>query len=172
MGICSTHFAAWRSDHQHWLEEQVAMRYSTATIFFLRLIKTVQQALRTTGVEDSQVFTERFQVASSVFSLADNAETFEVLLHASDHSSLVEVPPGISILDAALSEHIPLRYSCKTGTCGLCVGKVLKGRVNMAFNGVLAPSETREGRVLLCQCYPADDAVTIEADAEWTIFFE
>ena len=41
----------------------------------------------------------------------------------------VEVPPGVSIVEAALSAGIYVPYGCNNGTCGDCVARVVSGEL-------------------------------------------
>lgn len=50
----------------------------------------------------------------------------------------VQRTPGVSLLDAALRQGIPLDHKCKKGTCGRCMVTVLAGA------HLLAPKTRRE----------------------------
>lgn len=88
----------------------------------------------------------------------------EVLLHFYEQSNLLDVHPGKSILAAALEEKIPLPYSCKTGTCGVCTARLTSGKVNMIANYALRKTDLDAGLILLCQSYPLTSDVTVEID--------
>lgn len=86
----------------------------------------------------------------------------EVLLHFYEQSNLLDVNPGKTILEAALEDRIPLPYSCKGGTCGVCTAKLTAGKVKMRHNYALAPSDIDDGMILLCQSFPLTADVTVE----------
>lgn len=86
----------------------------------------------------------------------------EVLLHFYEQCNLLEVAAGKTILEAALEDRIPLPYSCKGGTCGICAAKVTAGKVKMLGNYALRQQEVDEGMVLLCQSFPLTGDVTVE----------
>jgi ring-1,2-phenylacetyl-CoA epoxidase subunit PaaE len=90
--------------------------------------------------------------------------TQEVLLHFYEQSNLLDVTAGKTILEAALEERIPLPYSCKGGTCGICAAKLTAGKVKMRNNYALRQSDIDEGMILLCQSFPLTADVTIEID--------
>ncbi|HJT72484.1 MAG TPA: iron-sulfur cluster-binding domain-containing protein, partial [Chitinophaga sp.] len=92
------------------------------------------------------------------------ADMQEVLLHFYEQSNLLEVHPGKSILAAALEEKIPLPYSCKTGTCGVCTARLTSGKVNMIANYALRKTDLDDGLILLCQSYPVTNDVTVEIE--------
>ena len=41
-----------------------------------------------------------------------------------------EVPPGETMLEAALKNGVPFPHNCTVGTCGSCKCKLKSGRVN------------------------------------------
>lgn len=58
---------------------------------------------------------------------------------------------GSSILDAALSSGLTLEHSCRTGRCGACKARVLKGSsMPLREESSLAPEETTDGWILTC----------------------
>ncbi len=65
---------------------------------------------------------------------------------------------GEFILDAAEREGIEIESSCRTGTCGTCVSKLLKGEVKYDQN-YDALSDLEEGYVLTCCSKPVGQVV-------------
>ena len=65
---------------------------------------------------------------------------------------------GEFILDAAEREEIEIESSCRTGTCGTCVGKLLKGEVKYDQD-YDALSDLEEGYVLTCCAKPVGQVV-------------
>ena len=87
----------------------------------------------------------------------DEKQTYEC-------TSLIEVQPKQSLLDAMKEHHIKVSSSCKNGTCGACWALKTDGEVRMLHNGALTEQDMAEGIILLCQSYPmnADVCVTIQ----------
>lgn len=87
---------------------------------------------------------------------------FRVTLAPSGHS--YEVPPGKSVLTAALEAGLNLPYSCRAGGCTTCRGRVLEGMVDHGRSvDIYLPQASRDqGYALLCQAMPLSDLV-IEA---------
>ena len=54
------------------------------------------------------------------------------------------------ILDQALLAGIDMPYSCKSGFCTACRGKVLSGKVSIKEAAGLSKEEIAEGFALLC----------------------
>lgn len=127
------------------------------------LLQLAVDALQSAGIAQTQIFTETFHPV--------NKETVElptvmqeVLLHHYEQTNLLQIEPGKTILDVALEDHVPARYSCKNGTCGICIGKLLQGNVYMRQNYALQAEQVNKGYILLCQSYPLDSTVTIEVN--------
>ncbi|WP_431844492.1 2Fe-2S iron-sulfur cluster-binding protein [Pedobacter superstes] len=78
-----------------------------------------------------------------------------------ESTSLIDVKAGQSILEAALENGLPVKYSCKNGTCGSCWGRYSDGEVNMIKNHALTKEEVEDNYILLCQTYPMNDEVTV-----------
>jgi ring-1,2-phenylacetyl-CoA epoxidase subunit PaaE len=74
----------------------------------------------------------------------------------------VNVPPNKSILEAALDENIDMPFSCQSGLCTACRGKLLEGSVTMEEDDGLSEEELNEGYVLNCVGHPDGPGVKIE----------
>lgn len=88
------------------------------------------------------------------------AQTVHILYGGERYS--VIVPPYTTILDAALAQHIPLPYSCKTGMCSTCSAKCKTGKIEMRTNEVLTDMDVAQGWMLTCTSYPLSDNVEID----------
>jgi ring-1,2-phenylacetyl-CoA epoxidase subunit PaaE len=71
---------------------------------------------------------------------------------------------GISLLEAAIENHIDAPYSCRAGVCSTCKAKVLSGEFEMEKNHALEDYEVRAGYVLTCQCHPLSDKLVVSYD--------
>ncbi len=74
----------------------------------------------------------------------------------------IKVPEGTPILDAGLDADIDIPFSCQSGSCGSCRGKVLKGEVEMEEEEGLTPEEIEEGYILSCVSFPKSSDLVIE----------
>lgn len=74
------------------------------------------------------------------------------------------VGAGQTVLDAALEAGIVLPYSCRSGTCSTCAGRIVAGEwdAGEAPQHILEAEELARGVTLLCQARPQSDLV-IEA---------
>ncbi len=75
--------------------------------------------------------------------------TIEVVLARSGIT--VQVPPGVSILDAVHEAGIPASSSCEQGSCGACLVEVLEGTPDH-FDAVLSPEDRKEGKLMTICC--------------------
>jgi len=71
-----------------------------------------------------------------------------------------EVPPGHSLIEAALAAGVDLPRSCRNGTCRTCMARMVEGRVHyrIAWPG-LSFDEHDEGWILPCVAEPDTDLV-------------
>src|SRR5690606_794569 len=74
------------------------------------------------------------------------------------------VEAGQTVLDAALAAGLILPYSCRTGACSTCRGRVVSGEYDAgaAPAHILEAEDLARGYTLLCQARPSSDLV-IEA---------
>src|SRR5690606_20129471 len=78
-------------------------------------------------------------------------------VHPSDHQ--FETAEGQTILDAALSAGYVLPYSCRSGSCSTCKGKVLSGTFDAgpAPAQILSAEDISAGYTLFCQAHATSD---------------
>lgn len=69
-----------------------------------------------------------------------------------------------TILDSALEKDIDLPYSCQSGVCTACQGKLINGTVSMDVSDGLSDEEIKEGFILCCQSHPTSDDIEIEIE--------
>lgn len=127
------------------------------------LMGMFENALSDLGIPEDKICKEDFvgkSKAGNAISLP--RKMLEVLVHYNEMTTLVEVHPGSSILEAAHKEKIPVPASCKTGTCGTCYGKVIGGAVHLERNAALTEAELSDGYILLCQAYPITEDTEVE----------
>lgn len=128
------------------------------------LMNMHKEMLSAQQVPDENINIEWFAPEPDAGQAVLSTDMQEVLLHFYEQSNLLEVQPGTSILAAGLEEKIPLPYSCKTGTCGMCTARLTSGKVNMISNYALRKDDLEAGLILLCQSYPLTNDVTVEID--------
>ncbi|MDO4637601.1 MAG: 2Fe-2S iron-sulfur cluster-binding protein [Lautropia sp.] len=70
----------------------------------------------------------------------------------------------VTVLDAALDNHMDVPYACKAGICSTCRARVLEGEVDMLVNHALEDGEVSQGYVLTCQCVALSERVVLSFD--------
>ncbi len=85
--------------------------------------------------------------------------SYQVTLQPSGHSFTVE--PDQKILVAGLAAGLFMPYSCRSGVCRTCLGKVREGKVELGFvhQNYLSDAEKADGCALLCQATAQSDLV-------------
>lgn len=66
---------------------------------------------------------------------------------------IIEVEPGVNLLEALRQAQVPMSYSCMAGRCGTCRCKVLAGEVLDAGAAQQNPLDRRDACVLACQTF-------------------
>lgn len=81
---------------------------------------------------------------------------YSISITPSGHT--LSVLQGETILDAALNQGIALPYGCRSGNCGACQGKVLRGDFYYEEEPLrLTDQEREQGYALFCQAIPRSD---------------
>ena len=92
------------------------------------------------------------------------AKDSSIIINMDGETFKFKMSPTETILDSALDNDIDLPYSCQSGVCSACQGKVITGTVSMDVSDGLSDEEIEEGYILSCQSYPTSDDVEIEID--------
>ncbi len=76
----------------------------------------------------------------------------------------IDVQPGETILQAALSQGIAYPHNCTVGTCGSCKTHLSEGNVKALsdFGYTLSKEELAAGYILACQAEPRDALTIVE----------
>jgi p-cymene monooxygenase electron transfer component len=80
----------------------------------------------------------------------------------------VDIAPGQTLLEAALTNGIAYPHDCTVGTCASCKSHLKQGRVREAtpFGYTLSKLELDSGFILACQAFPRDELTIIEVSPQ------
>jgi len=129
-------------------------------------MQTVTDTLIDFEVPEKQIHKESFYSgepkpkASEKDTPADQELSVKIHLDGEIHEVLV--PSNKSILEAALDQDIDMPFSCQSGLCTACRGKLLSGKVTMDEDDGLSEEELNEGYILNCVSKPIGEGVEIE----------
>ncbi|WP_339674270.1 2Fe-2S iron-sulfur cluster-binding protein [Dasania marina] len=120
------------------------------------------------GVPQKLIQTEAFGAAPKVKKppqpagiVAPAAQTgFTAQFSESQKSALMGA--GETLLEAAEAVDVEIENSCRAGSCGSCIVKLVSGEVSMEVDDGLGEDEKEQGYILACQAIPSTD-VDVEA---------
>ncbi|AFL86165.1 flavodoxin reductase family protein [Belliella baltica DSM 15883] len=87
--------------------------------------------------------------------------TREITVNVEGQDYTYEVAPEKTILEAGLDSNIDMPYSCQSGLCTACRGRLVSGKVDMIEDAGLSESEIAEGYILCCSSKPASSDIKI-----------
>ncbi|WP_158618321.1 flavin reductase family protein [Flavobacterium bomense] len=124
------------------------------------LKNTIKEALAVLECPKATIFSEDFELVKNPKDFEDIL-TQHVNIRFQGNDTLVEVLKGKSILESALDAGIELPYSCQTGSCNTCKGKLKEG--NMRMIGLTKErKDLKKEDYLLCCSHPLTDDVCVE----------
>ena len=74
----------------------------------------------------------------------------------------LEMTADQTVLEAAELAGQDLPFECRSGVCGQCKVKLIRGKVTIAAQDALTPADKARGLILACQARPTED---LEIDA-------
>lgn len=126
------------------------------------LMKLVEKTLKENDVPQERIAKESFvkETFDKEAKGGDSkARVVQVVLDDETHEFEVS---DKSILLTALDKGIEMPYSCQSGICTACMGKLISGEIEMEHTDGLSPEQIEEGYRLTCIGHPKTDDVKIE----------
>ncbi|MDG4648910.1 2Fe-2S iron-sulfur cluster-binding protein [Roseibacterium sp. SDUM158017] len=137
------------------------------------MMQGVARALEAHGLDRDRIRFELFSSAAQQGRLPRPVPTSAAasagggtLLHLTLDGATREIviPPGMTVLEAALAQDIEVPYSCRAGVCSTCRCRVTEGEVEMAANHALEDYEVARGYALSCQSFPLGGRLAVDYD--------
>ncbi|WP_029278149.1 flavin reductase family protein [Pedobacter borealis] len=124
------------------------------------LKESVKLALKEFDISDNNIFSEDFELVKNPADFKNiHTQNIQIQFEGKEHH--IEVTKGKSILEAALDADLELPYSCQTGNCSTCKGKLTRGEAKMIGLSKVR-EDLNEDEFLLCCTHPLTDNVHIE----------
>ena len=116
------------------------------------------------GAASDRVFKESFTSAEdkSKVKIQTDSLSHPVRVIMDGEEFLFDVPAKKSILETGLDQDVDMPYSCQSGLCTACRGKLISGKVDMTESDGLSQEELDSGYILCCVGHPKTDDVVIE----------
>ena len=111
-------------------------------------LKNLEKKKQNVKVQDVAKRKIKNKIATYQVKLVNQEENTEFVMSCADDEY---------ILDAAEDKGIELPYSCRSGSCSTCAGKVIAGTIDQSEQSFLDDDQIGEGYVLTCIAYPKSD---------------
>lgn len=132
------------------------------------IMHTAKEILNELGVDKERIHQESFYSAAAhlaheeaLAGISHGILSRDVTIILEGDESVVTVSPDKTVLEAGLSAGLNMPYSCQSGLCTACRGKVLSGQVKMDEDAGLSEKELAAGYILCCVSRPLTDDIKI-----------
>ncbi|MBU2914298.1 ferredoxin--NADP reductase [Reichenbachiella agariperforans] len=125
------------------------------------MMNIVLESLEGLNIPQEIIHKESFTPASATEVVIDDSADKLVTINLDGESHQVMVPNSKSILEAGLDDGIDMPYSCQSGLCTACRGKLVKGEIDKGNADGLTDSEKEEGYVLLCVSHAKSNDIEV-----------
>ena len=127
----------------------------------------VEGTLLAAGTDAARIHIERFTPAEPIVDAplvpaeAGLGAPTMVTIELDGKTDSVEHRAGTTILQTARQMGMSPPFSCESGSCATCMGRLLEGTVQMKCNDALTDEEVEEGWILTCQSVPTSARIQV-----------
>lgn len=128
----------------------------------------VEDTLLAAGLTSDRIHIERFTptedpapTAADGDDGAPAADGIELTIELDGRTETTAHRAGTTILQTARQLGMDPPYSCESGSCATCMGRLREGTVTMHTNDALTDEEVEEGWILTCQSVPTAPVVSV-----------
>ena len=122
--------------------------------------KAVKVALMSLDVPTDRIHMESYGADIEVDdSVKGQAAKLEVKLDGQTHS--IDMAEDQTVLEAVRDSDLSPQFSCQSGVCGACRGRLNRGTVHMRARMALEDNEMEKGVILTCQSVATSDSLSI-----------
>jgi ring-1,2-phenylacetyl-CoA epoxidase subunit PaaE len=131
------------------------------------MMETAGLVMEELGVDRSRFHKESFVATPAKKEEAEKEEeipddTSRVHVVVDGQENVVMVKRNEFILETALDNDVDIPFSCQSGLCTTCRGKLISGKVRMEDPDGLSDDEIAQGYVLTCVSHPDSNEIKIE----------
>lgn len=125
----------------------------------------VKSALMAMDVPANRIHMESFGGATALDTTVEGiAAQAQVTLKGVTHE--VPVAKGQTLLEAALAAQLTPPFSCQSGVCGACRGRLTEGKVHLRARMALEDKEVEAGAILSCQAVATTSELKVDFDQD------
>lgn len=133
------------------------------------MMETVEATLHDLGMDRKRIFKESFYAADTSKNQLEKSmgipevgteSKVTIILDNEEHK--LTIPTNEFILEAALDADLNMPFSCQSGICTSCRGKLISGEVRMEEPEGLSEDEIESGYILTCVSHPLSREIKIE----------
>ncbi|GAA0879424.1 phenylacetate-CoA oxygenase/reductase subunit PaaK [Algoriphagus jejuensis] len=135
------------------------------------IMNIAKEILNELGVDKERIHQESFYSAAAhiaheeaIAGISHGILSRDVTIVLEDEEHQVTVDPSRTVLEAGLAAGLNMPYSCQSGLCTACRGKLLSGQVKMDEDAGLSEKEIAAGYVLCCVSRPLTDDIKINIE--------
>lgn len=130
------------------------------------MMETARLVMEELGVDESRFHKESFVATPAKKEETEKEEipddSSKVHIVVDGQENVVMVKRGDFILETALDNDVDIPFSCQSGLCTTCRGKLISGKVRMEDPDGLSDDEIAQGYILTCVSHPDSNEIKIE----------